>query len=89
MVVESKGWETMQLGLPYRFAISIMKNINDFFLSWKHGNLYKFEEILHVHEEIHVWLGIRWINKSFVWQSTSPQYNQPTNEWEENLDNED
>ncbi len=59
------------------------------FLSWRHGNMYKFEEILHLHEETHVGLGIRWINKGFVWQSTSPQYNQPPSEWEENLDNDE
>lgn len=54
--------------------------------SWRHDNLYKSEKILHVHEEVRERLEIKSINKGFVWQSISPWYCQPNDEWEEYLD---
>jgi len=54
--------------------------------SWRHDNLYKSKNILHAHEEVQERLEIRSINKGFVWQSTSPWYCQPNDEWEEDMD---
>jgi hypothetical protein len=41
------------------------KNINEF-SSQRHANLYKSEEILHVHEEVQKGLKVRYTNKGFV-----------------------
>ncbi len=54
-----------------------------------HSNLYKFEEVLCVHEEIQEGLEIRSIDRSFAWQFASPQYHQPHEEWAKDLNNDE
>ncbi len=46
-------------GYPCKFAISTRKKIIELFFSQRLCNVCIFEEILHVHGEIHVQLGIR------------------------------
>jgi len=57
----------MQTWLPLAFATKGTKwNIYEFIIS-KNGNVYKFEEILHVHEKIQEGLEIRSTNNGSTW----------------------
>jgi len=54
----------------------------------RHGNLYKFEQMLHMHQKVRG-METRSMNKGSIWQSISPQYHHNHEEWNEDLDNDE
>ncbi len=53
------------------------------------SNLYKYEEILHVNEKICKGFEIRYIDKDYALQFDSPQYHQPHEDQDEDLNNDE
>jgi hypothetical protein len=63
----------MQLGVTLINLQQQVQEITKMSLSTqRHGNLYKFKEVLQIHREVQGGMEIRIIDKGYVWQFASP-----------------